>query len=286
MKNIKPIIIIGAGRSGTNMLRDVLTQFPAFGTWPCDEINYIWRHRNSHYPNDEFCVEQATESVKKFIRRAFVYIAHKQGIIYVVEKTCANSLRVAFVERVVPEAKFIFIVRDGRDVVASALKRWVAPLDIPYLLKKLRYLPVTDVPYYGIRYFWTRIYRVFSSEKRVSFWGPQFEGMQEMLRSRSLAEVCAMQWVRCVEKSEHDLGQLISSRVHRIKYEDFVTNPVIELQRLVVFLNYHTSEERFQQLVRWVNSQNVGKWKKTIDQKKLNRIEPIIKETLKRHGYQ
>ena len=39
-----PVIIIGAGRSGTNMLRDLLAQLPQFSTWPCDEINYIWRH--------------------------------------------------------------------------------------------------------------------------------------------------------------------------------------------------------------------------------------------------
>ena len=167
-----PIIIIGAGRSGTNMLRDILTKIQEFGTWPCDEINYIWRRGNVRYPSDEFDVEQATEPIKKFIRRAFNRIAQKRGLKYVVEKTCANSLRVSFVERVFPEAKFIFIVRDGRDVVESALKRWVAPLDIPYIIKKARYIPLTDIPYYSIRYLWHRIYRVFSKINRVSFWGP------------------------------------------------------------------------------------------------------------------
>ena len=29
---------------GHNMLRDVLTKLPGVATWPCDEINYIWRH--------------------------------------------------------------------------------------------------------------------------------------------------------------------------------------------------------------------------------------------------
>ena len=37
-----PVIIIGAPRSGTNMLRDILTNFEGIETWPCDEINYIW----------------------------------------------------------------------------------------------------------------------------------------------------------------------------------------------------------------------------------------------------
>jgi hypothetical protein len=30
--------------SGANMLRDVLTLLPGVATWPCDEINYTWRH--------------------------------------------------------------------------------------------------------------------------------------------------------------------------------------------------------------------------------------------------
>jgi len=54
-----PIIIVGAGRSGTNMLRDLLAQLPEFSTWPCDEINYIWRHGNRGFETDEFTREMA-----------------------------------------------------------------------------------------------------------------------------------------------------------------------------------------------------------------------------------
>ena len=54
MSNHKPIIIIGAPRSGTNMLRDVLCNLDGVGSWPCDEINYIWRHGNVKNPSDEF----------------------------------------------------------------------------------------------------------------------------------------------------------------------------------------------------------------------------------------
>ena len=43
-------MIIGAARSGTNMLRDVLTSLDGVDTWPCDEINYIWRHGNIRWP--------------------------------------------------------------------------------------------------------------------------------------------------------------------------------------------------------------------------------------------
>jgi hypothetical protein len=35
------------------MLRDVLCELPDHGTWPCDEIKYIWRHGNQQHPDDE-----------------------------------------------------------------------------------------------------------------------------------------------------------------------------------------------------------------------------------------
>src|SRR5699024_6252863 len=87
--NYTPVIIIGAGRSGTNMLRDTLTQIAGVNTWPCDEINYIWRHYNLSYPNDEFTTSMATNRVKKYIHKQFDKIAAQSNTSYLVEKTCA-----------------------------------------------------------------------------------------------------------------------------------------------------------------------------------------------------
>ncbi len=70
-RNFQPVIIIGAARSGTNMLRDLLVELPAVGTWPCDEINYIWRHFNAAHPDDEFPPELATPRVRDYLRQSF-----------------------------------------------------------------------------------------------------------------------------------------------------------------------------------------------------------------------
>src|SRR5699024_12209800 len=118
-----PVVIIGAPRSGTNMLRDVLCSLDHVATWPCDEINYIWRHGNLRYPSDELPPKRATVPVRRYIRRQFDWVMRRYGVRYVVEKTCANSLRVPFVDAVVPEAKYVFIRRDGLDAVGSAMGR-------------------------------------------------------------------------------------------------------------------------------------------------------------------
>src|SRR5690554_5282509 len=135
------IIIIGAPRSGTNMLRDTLTTFKGVGTWPCDEINYIWRFGNKEFPSDEFTPDMATEKVKEYIRSRFIKLRKKKYYSHIVEKTCANSLRVDFVKEILPDAKFIFIYRNGIDAIASAYQRWKSNIDIFYTIKKIPYVP-------------------------------------------------------------------------------------------------------------------------------------------------
>lgn len=281
----QPIIIIGAARSGTNMLRDVITQLPGFGTWPCDEINYIWRHGNPREVTDEFSPELATEKIQSFIRTAFAKLAKKQALAYVVEKTCANSLRVAFVNQVLPNAKFIFIVRDGRDVVASAQKRWVASLDIPYILRKARFVPPQDIPYYASQYLWNRVYHLLSREHRLAFWGPRFEGMEKVLEQYSLPEVCALQWRRCVKIAEHDLSQIESTRLHQLRYEDFVANPIQELSRISTFLKVDISVQYSEKLIQGISTDSVARWKKELNPNTLKLIQPLIQDTLKYYGY-
>ncbi len=286
MNVYRPIIIIGAARSGTNMLRDILTQLPDYGTWPCDEINYIWRHGNIKESSDEFGPELATEQIQRFIHRAFDRLATKQDISHVVEKTCANSLRVGFVNRIFPDARFIHIVRDGRDVVVSAQKRWTSALNLPYILRKARFVPATDIPYYASRYLWSRLYRLGSRERRLAFWGPRFVGMEQTLKQHSLAEVCAIQWQRSVGKAEQDFDQIDPIRIHQLHYEDFVTQPDKELQRLGTFLELSIPQHEAKKLTQSVSTSSVGRWKTELNQKTLASVEALLQKSLKQYDYQ
>lgn len=283
--NYLPVVIIGAGRSGTNMLRDILTQLPGIGTWPCDEINYIWRHGNVREPTDEFAPHMATDSVRRFVRCAFDRLAAKRGLTHVIEKTCANSLRVGFVDRIFPDARYVYLVRDGRDVALSAAKRWTAPLDLRYVLRKARFVPPVDVPYYASRYFWSRVYRLFSGEKRLASWGPRFEGMPETHREHSLIEVCGLQWRRCVERSDEALTQIGASRVYRLCYEDLVARPADQVQRLADFLGVAIPQQRVLKLTNDVSSRSVGNARKRLDAAAMTSLEDLLADTLREHGY-
>ena len=279
-----PVIIIGAPRSGTNMLRDVLTQLSGVATWPCDEINYIWRHGNVRYPSDEFTPEMARPEVTKYIRGQFDWVAKKYRAHTVVEKTCANSLRVGFVDRVVPEAKYIFIRRDGLDAIGSAMKRWKAGMDIPYLARKARFVPPTDLPYYASSFVRSRIHRLLSRDKRLAFWGPKLDNMPELLARYSLEEICALQWKRCVDKATGFLEDASRERWTEVRYEDFVRHPREELDRILDFLGLDIPGPSRDGAVSGVSPHSLGKGRSALDEETRNRLWPLIQDTMTRLG--
>lgn len=280
-----PVIIIGAPRSGTNMLRDVLCSISQVATWPCDEINYIWRHGNVTHPSDELTPDKSRPAIKNYIRKEFGWVARKYNANIVIEKTCANALRIPFVSSVLPEAKYIYIYRDGMDVVGSARQRWTASLDIPYILQKVRFVPKIDLPYYCLRYLWARIFRIFSKDRRLGFWGPNLNNMSSILRNNSLNQVCAIQWQQCVEKAEATLSSIASQAVIRVKYEDFVREPKKELTRILAFIGKNVDEVEIQRATSKVSSDSIGKGRKLLGFEEMNRLKKLVGKTLKRYDY-
>lgn len=281
----QPVVIIGAPRSGTNILRDVLTRVDGVETWPCDEINYIWRHGNRAFPTDEFTPEMATPGVRRYIERAFDTEAGRRDARWLVEKTCANSLRVGFVDRVVPTARYLFIVRDGRDVVASALKRWKAPLEPRYIARKARYVPAGDLPFYAFGYLRNRVHRLVRPDRGLAVWGPRFEGMEAYRAGGSLARLCAAQWARCVDAADARFAAMDPGRVHRIRYEEFVTAPAAVMERVAAFLDLPVAPAAWPALAGDVFTGSVGKGRLELDAEELRGVDEIIAPTLARHGY-
>lgn len=279
------LIIIGAPRSGTNILRDVLTSLDGIATWPCDEINYIWRHGNVSYPSDEFPVELATPKIKRYISNHFSNIKDKFSADIVVEKTCASSLRVGFINAILPDAKYIFIVRDGIDAAGSATERWTAKLDVPYILEKIRFVPLGDIPYYAFRYLGARIYRIFSNEKRLAFWGPAWDGMNSVVKKNNLNEICALQWQHCVDRAEEALSAMPSDKVINVRYEDFVRHPVDELSRILVFLGKDVELDKISLAVQSVSPLSLGKGRKALGETEVKNLESLVRDTLKRNDY-
>jgi hypothetical protein len=267
------------------MLRNVLTQMPGVGTWPCDEINYIWRHGNARYPNDEFTADMATRGIRSYIRKQFDWVADRYDAHIVVEKTCANSLRVAFVESILRSPKYVFIHRNGVDAVSSAMQRWHADVDPQYILDKARFVPVMDLPLYAFRYVRNRLSRSLSVDGNLSMWGPITAEMREQRRDLTLAELCASQWSACVERALEAFENIAPARVLRISYEGLIEDRFGHATRLAQFLDVDANTMTEAPAFTDMSAESIGKGRQLLDSGTIDDIVKIAGPALSRLGY-
>lgn len=217
-----PIILIGAARSGTKFLRDVLASGAGAAAVPYD-VNYVWRYGAEDARDDILDPAALTVKRSRFIRETLRSQA-KAGVNDVlIEKTVANTLRVPFVEAVFPEARYVHLVRDGREVAESAMRQWQAPPDWSALMRKLREIPVRNLGY--VAWFGANFVKgLFSGRKGGKVWGPRFPGIDAMAENEPLSRVCARQWMESYTRAAADLPRIpnAGSRVFTIRYEDLI----------------------------------------------------------------
>jgi len=279
-----PLIIIGAARSGTNIVRDTLVHISGWKTWDCDEINLIWRHGNIHHPHDFFGAEQARPNVKKYIHRAFESFEKQSGAQVIIEKTCANSMRIPFIKEIFPQARFLYITRDGRDVALSAAKRWTAAVEMDYLLKKLKYVPKGDIPFYGLKFLKNRIHQVKSKEKRQAIWGPIFPGMPDWAKANPLIDVCSKQWAESVNEADKAFVDMPTAQWYKIKYENFVTDPKAVLSDIINWYDPSINNSAFEKAVKNIHVNSLYGWKRKRESFTPQALA-ILSPILERHGY-
>jgi hypothetical protein len=268
------------------MLRDMLTQFQGVCTWPCDEINYIWRHGNIWFEGDNFTADMVTDKFRKYIDRQFQWVARRYNAGIVIEKTCANSLRVEFVEKALDGPKYIFICRNGIDATASAMRRWRADLDLPYILSKARFVPVGDIPFYATQYLLNRMRRLLSRDGRVATWGPMTPELKSFAGHSDLAELCAMQWKACLERSLDAFDAIPEDRILRLSYENLIKDTREQVKKIVDFLDIDVDPRVCDTLTGKINASSVGKGYRQLPNEVVLRLTRHIGPTMERLGYE
>lgn len=254
----KPVFIIGAGRSGTKYLRDVLSTSPEVVRIPYD-VGYIWRVGNEWLPHDEINAETVPEKSIRWIRSTLPRLrdrtVEKPDARLLIEKSVPNSLRPLFLYKIFPNAIFIHLVRDGRAVTESALRMWQTPPEAGYLMKKLRYFPWSNVRY-GLWYFMNRFSRIVRRTQPI--WGPRYKGIENDIITEPLHVVCAKQWFHCVDIAYRQLLHIPREQVITVKYEEIMqgTHALAKLCKDLGIksddvLNYHCSNARREENAKW-----------------------------------
>jgi hypothetical protein len=277
----QPIFIIGAARSGTKFLRDCLRGDPRICAVPYD-VNYIWRYKQPNSIHDVLPPQTLKPEQSAFIRKTIAQQASLSSEGILLEKTVSNSLRVPFVEAIYPGARYIHLIRDGRNVAESAMRQWQAPPDYKRLLEKLKRLPLASLPYL----FWFLRKSVLGSKDKnasnARVWGPRYPGIEKDVEEFSLAKVCAVQWRKSIEYALDDFKVIPSDRICAIRYEDLIGDPA-SIVKLAEALQLDASAIG----AKWEATINPTRERPLSDAQKIVRaeIEDVLRPTLQSLGY-
>ena len=203
MADPAPVILIGAARSGTKFLRDVLAAGRGKAAVPYD-VNYVWRYGADHAADDLLDPATLTDRRKRFIRDHLRRLARARPG-----------------DQVFPDARYVHLIRDGRAVSESAMRQWQAPPDLAALARKLRQLPLRNAGY--VAWFgWNFLSGLGRGRKGGKVWGPRFAGIGECAATGPLAQICARQWLECWQRASADLAALPAAedRIFTVHYED------------------------------------------------------------------
>lgn len=299
------VFIVGSPRSGTTVLGDILDRHERISQWY--EPYFVWDHHFRDADHDQRTEQDATPPVIRQISRDFHRYRKYMGSRIIVDKSPRNSLKIPFVRKIFPEARFIHIVRDGRDATLSIHKEWRRRRDIVgdraaaggFDYKKAiavvgKWLQRQPRPGDRLRALWFETHgHLFNKARHLNRsrwkgrigWGPRFPDWESIFTSHSLLQFNAHQWLRCTESVYEDWPTIPRKRKLTLRYEDLIADGPAVIGRILSFLGL-SADGRFYEIIPKLNSRNSGKWQNGFSRNQGAEIAPIITPMLQWTGYE
>lgn len=214
----RPVFIVSPPRSGSTMLFETLARAPRLFTIGDESHQLIeglpqLTPESRGFDSNRLLADDVTPVVAEALRRRFYEaLRDREGsrpspglAVRMLEKTPKNSLRLPFLARVFPEAQFIYLYRDPRQVLSSMIEAWTTG----------RFRTYPQLP------DWT---------------GAQWSlllvpGWRELI-GRPLHEIVAAQWNAATRLLLDDLEALPVERRSVARYDALVAEPAAEIRRL------------------------------------------------------
>ena len=277
-----PIFLLGNVRSGTSMMHDLFDQHPEVTSWY--EPRTVWTYAAPARAHDIFDASDATPRVRKYIRKRFLQRQREHGDLRVMEKTPSNLLRIPYVRAIFPESKYLYMVREPLAYLSSSELKWRTPISVARAVHRMKETPKTHLPYYLARFARDHFRRKVLKRRHVSVWGVRYPGIMDDVKALTAEEVIAKQWVACSQQARKDLAELGDDVVIRMRYEDFVADPVNQFERILNHFDLQMTDALATHLRSTVDPGRQQKWKR-LDPEVVARCLPILEDEMATHGY-
>lgn len=257
----QPIFIFGSPRSGTTFLGSCLAELP--------ELSYHFEPVLTKAAVRYVYTQQwSTSNAQIFYRTVYSWLMrlHADGDLIFAEKTPRNSFIIPFLYETFPNAKFIHIIRDGRDVAISLAKR-------PWYRQDMNGSGAKDpggYPFGSMARFWVESDRA-----------EEFETTNDIHR-------CIWLWRKYVAHALEGASTLPPNQYHELRYENLVTNPNVECDHLLDFLAINNPESRslLQQVTtKKAQPTSVGGWTTQLTPAQQEEIHREAGDWLEKLGY-
>ncbi|MCF6194702.1 MAG: sulfotransferase [Kangiellaceae bacterium] len=276
----QPTIILSAPRSGSTLLFEQLIKRP--GYWSIGGESHIafasmphLRFENTN--SDSACLNEshADQNTRKLLRAEFLYLARdhsgtsflnamdpdKPAPINFVEKTPRNALNIPFINKVFPDAKYIYLHRNPQQNISSIMEAW-----------KIGLTSGRFSTYPNLR-GWDR-----------STWCFLLPRGWRRLTGKSLAEIAAFQWTESNKEILDGLSNIPKNHWMMVDYSDFVAHPNDVLEKIAHFtvvepLNDSAQPAELPLSRTTLTPPDPNKWK--MNQAQIDKIMPSLKDVIK-----
>jgi hypothetical protein len=273
-----PFFIIGCPRSGTTLLQLLINSHPKIAIPPESHIfvrfskifenygdlnnkanlklfvqdllkDYHIRDWDLGVSVDDFCDQLKEKSLRNVIALLLELYAQKDLKIRWGDKTPQHMLHVREIKKIFPEAKFIHLIRDGRDVAVSSSRIFVGPPSI-----------------YGIAHEWRKYIEIFDKFKKNLNHNEYLEVRYEDLVRNPEAELKKIFIFLQEEPIAASKGQNLPNSTAKEYY--------IQTDAHMLSLNAPISDKK------------IGTYKKKFTTREIEIFETITKDSLTKLGYE
>lgn len=272
MKVEKPIFVTGLGRSGTTILGVLLSAHKDVGF--LNEPKAIWQViEPGHDLNDNYSTGRgqyrlgvASPDTASVAHKVFGQYLNVVRAKRVADKYPEMIFRIDFLLSIFPDAKIVFISRDGRSAAHSIVK-WSERLGVNVGARVDDWWGRSDSKWHCLL-------------NQILLVDPYFSELSDMLRpDLDHTHRAALEWIATMREGLRQ-NEAYPGRIHRISYERLIANQESELQRLQQFceLRVDPSVTSYAQKVLYGNP--TKEWPSLEP-----RVDRLFRETMTALGY-